>query len=98
MCCTLLNAGNLGHKVANDTQIVQRIPVRGGHVMGGPVFWNSGQRPAGLQLVGRRRAEGLSVSGGRLGTTPFAQGQVVSPGHPGGSLTLSAQGSTLAPA
>ena len=34
------------------------------------------------------------LSGGRLATTPFAQGQVVSPGHPGGSLTVSANGST----
>lgn len=32
----LLEAGNLGRKVANDTQIVQKINV-GGHVMGGPV-------------------------------------------------------------
>ena len=33
------------------------------------------------------------MSGGRLATPPTLQGQVVSPGHPGGSLTLSANGS-----
>ena len=33
------------------------------------------------------------LSGGRL-TGPYAQGQVISPGHPGGSLTVSANGST----
>src|SRR6185503_2541632 len=37
----LLDANNLGHKVLNDTQIVQKIPVNGGHVMGGPVFWTA---------------------------------------------------------
>ena len=34
--------------MANDTQIVQRIPVNGGHVMGGAVFWKS---PAAGPLV-----------------------------------------------
>src|SRR5436190_1514038 len=29
----LLNKDDLGHKVIGDTQIVQRIPVHGGHVM-----------------------------------------------------------------
>ena len=37
----LLNANNLGHQAPNDAQIPQRIPVNGGHVMGGPVYWNS---------------------------------------------------------
>ena len=49
----LLDAGNLGHKVANDKQIVQRIPVQGGHVMGGPVFWNS-RTPARSSTTGRK--------------------------------------------
>ena len=91
----LLNAGNLGHKVANDKQIVQRIPMQGGHVMGGPVFWNSGT--AGPLVYNWSEDDVLKayrLSGGRLATTPLAQGQVVSPGHPGGSLTVSAKGST----
>jgi hypothetical protein len=33
------------------------------------------------------------LSSGKLVTTPFARGQSLSPGHPGGSLTLSANGS-----
>ena len=64
----VLNANNLGHKVANDAQIVQKIPVNGGHVMGGIVFWQSTQRgSARLQLVGRRRADRVSTLGWAAG-------------------------------
>ena len=41
----LLNANNLGHKVTNDTQIPQKIPVNGGHVMGGVVSTGNRQAP-----------------------------------------------------
>ncbi len=90
----LLDANNLGHKVAKDTQIVQKLPVSGGHVMGGVVSWTS---PAAGALVYNWSEDDVlkaySFSGGRLTTVPYAQGDVVSPGHPGGSLTLSANGS-----
>ena len=86
----LLDAGNLGRKVTGDTQIVQKIPVNGGHVMGGPVFWNS---PSAGPLVYNWAEDDVLVayrlSGGQL-SPPYAQGQIRSPGHPGGSLTLSA--------
>ena len=93
----LLDADHLGGKVVNDTQIVQKLPVQGGHVMGGPVFWNS---PLAGQLVYNWSEDDVlkayRLSEGRLITPPYAQGQVVSPGHPGGSLTVSANGSTAA--
>ena len=89
----LLNANNLGHKVANDTQIVQRIPVNGGHVMGGPVYWNSAKfGPLVYNWSEDDVLVAYRLSSGRLVT--YAQGQIKSPGHPGGSLTLSARGST----
>jgi hypothetical protein len=89
----LLNASNLGHKVANDTQIVQKIPVNGGHVMGGPVYWNSAKfGPLVYNWSEDDVLVAYRLSGGQLIT--YAQGQVRSPGHPGGSLTLSARGST----
>nr|MDQ3348574.1 hypothetical protein [Acidobacteriota bacterium] len=91
----LLNAANLGRKVGNDTQIVQKIAVSGGHVMGGAVFWNS---PSVGPLVYNWSEDDVLKSyrlgNGRLATPPYAQGMVMSPGHPGGSLTVSANGST----
>jgi hypothetical protein len=91
----LLNANSLGHKVTNDTQIVQRLATNGGHVMGGPVYWNSATAGPLVYNWGEDDVlKAYRLSGGRLATTPYAQGQVVSPGHPGGSLTVSASGST----
>jgi hypothetical protein len=90
----LLNANNLGRKVANDTQIPQRIQVNGGHVMGGPVFWTpSGEEPIIYNWSEDDNLLAYRLSGGKL-TGPIAQGQVMSPGHPGGSLIVSAKGST----
>jgi len=90
----LLDANNLGHKVAGDPQIPQRIPVNGGHVMGGPVFWTpSGDEPIIYNWNEDDTLLAYRLSGGKL-TGPFAQGQVMSPGHPGGSLTVSANGAT----
>ena len=87
-------AKNLGGKVVNDTQIVQKFNVNGGHVMGGPVFWNSSTSGALVYNWAEDDVlKAYQLGGGRLVTTPYMQGQVVSPGHPGGSLTVSANGS-----
>ncbi len=89
----LLDAGNLGGKVASDTQIVQKISVNGGHVMGGPVFWNSSA--AGPLVYNWSEDDVLKayrLANGRLTTPAYVQGLVRSPGHPGGSLTISANG------
>src|SRR3954454_10582007 len=90
----LIDADHLGHKVANDTQIVQKIPVNGGHVMGGPVFWHSST--AGPLVYNWSEDDVLTafqLANGRLTAVPYALGSVKSPGHPGGSLTVSANGS-----
>ena len=89
----LLNADNLGRMVPNDTQIVQKIPVTGGHVMGGAVYWNSAN--LGPMVYNWSEDDALKsyrLSGGRLALPAHAQGLPISPGHPGGSLTVSANG------
>ena len=89
----VLDKDNLGKKTSDDRQVVQRIPVTGGHVMGGPVFWNSSAVGA---LVYNWSEDGFLTAypfiGGEVVTTPYAEGTVRSPGHPGGSLTISARG------
>ena len=90
----LLDKDNLGKKVTGDIQIPQKILVNGGHVMGGPVYWNSA---AAGPLIYNWDEDDVLVAyqliGGKL-SLPYAQGTVRSPGHPGGSLTVSANGST----
>jgi len=90
----LLDAANLGHMVPNDTQIRQRIGPAGGHVMGGPVFWDSST--AGPLIYNWNEDDVLRAyrwTGSTLATPSAMEGAVVSPGHPGGSLTVSADGS-----
>lgn len=89
----LLDANRLGGFVPNDTQIVQKLADSNGHVMGGPVYWNSASLgPLVYNWTEDDVLKAYRLSGGRLVTPPYTQGQVVSPGHPGGSLTISANG------
>ena len=89
----LLDTDILGRKTANDAQVRQKILVGGGHVMGGPVFWNA---PTIGPLVYNWSEDGFltayQLSGGTLSPS-YLQGVARSPGHPGGSLTVSARGS-----
>jgi hypothetical protein len=90
----LLDGNDLRGKLADDGQVIQKIPVNGGHVMGGPVYWQAAS--AGTLVYNWSEADVLvawQLVGGQLSTTPYAQGTILSPGHPGGSLTLSANGS-----
>ena len=91
----LLNAENLGGKVADDSQIPQKFNVQGGHVMGGPVYWNSSSvGPLVYNWAEDDVLKAYRFINQRVETTPlYAQGLAVSPGHPGGSLTVSANGS-----
>jgi hypothetical protein len=90
----LLDSTRLGHQHAGDTQIPQKLPVQGGHVMGGAVFWKSSSE--GSLVYNWSEDDVLKayrLSGGKLTTTPVMKGTALSPGHPGGSLTISANGS-----
>ena len=90
----LLNSTSLGKFVENDAQIVQKLSAGGGHVMGGPVFWNSGTRgPLVYNWSEDDVLKSYQLSGGRLATPAYSEGGVMSPGHPGGALALSANGS-----
>ena len=89
----VVDADNLGGKVPGDTQIVQRIPVNGGHVMSGPVYWNSAKSgPLVYNWCEDDALASYRVIGGQL-IGPYAKGSVRSPGHPGGALTVTANGS-----
>ena len=89
----LLDSNNLGRLATGDAQIPQRIDVDGGHVMGGPVFWNSSTLgPMVYHWAEDDVLKAYRLSGGQLALPPYAQGPVASPGHPGGSLTVSANG------
>ena len=90
----LLHGTNLGHEVAGNTQIIQTLPLNGGYMKGGPAYWSS---PAGPLVYTWTQASVLKAfhfDGTSLDTAAFASGSIVSPGSPGGALTVSANGST----
>ena len=88
-----LDPAHLGQLTANDVQVVQKVPVNAGHVMGGPVFWDSSAAgPLVYNWAEDDVLRSYRMSNGRLVTPSYSQGGVMSPGHPGGSLTLSANG------
>jgi hypothetical protein len=89
----VLNANNLGRQVPNDTQIPQKLPLNGGAISGGPAFWNSAAAgPLVYNWSVRDVLKAFHFNGTRLDVTPYAQGTITSPGHPGGSLAISANG------
>lgn len=90
----LIDSRNLGHQAVNDAQVLQKMPVSGGHVMGGVVYWRS---PAAGPLAYNWSEDDVlkayQLTGSHVTTSPYLRGLPVSPGHPGGSLTVSAAGS-----
>jgi hypothetical protein len=83
----------------HDVQDLQVSPIingsaTGGHVHGGPVYWEG---PSGPRLYVWPEATPLgvySVGTTGLGTTPVAQNASRQPSHPGPIITLSSNGKT----
>lgn len=90
----LLDAASLGGMTADDHQIPQRFDAGNGHVMGGPVFWDSATLgPMIYHWAEDDVLKAYRFSGGRVALPHDFEGPILSPGHPGGSLTVSANGS-----
>jgi len=83
-----------GHRTTDDGQIVQSWAAAKGHIHGSPVFWNG---PNGLMMYVWSEYDKLKAYpfvNGLFNTTPSFQSAMSAPaGMPGGSLTVSANGS-----
>jgi hypothetical protein len=91
----LLRAGNLGHEAPNDAQVVQKLAVNGSGIFGGPVVWKSATAgPLVFNWSTRDVLKAFHFNGATLDPVPYARGSAVSPGHPGGVLSVSANGNT----
>jgi hypothetical protein len=90
----LLNLGSMGHEMTGNTQIIQSVPVDGGAIKPGPAYWTS---PAGGLLYLWAQNDVLRAfhfNGSKLDVPEYAVGSAHSPGSPGGTLSVSAKGST----
>jgi hypothetical protein len=90
----LLNLASMGHEMAGNTQIIQSVALSGGEIKPGPAYWNS---PAGGLLYIWAQNDVLRAfhfNGSTLDTPAYRSGVLHSPGSPGGTLSISANGST----
>lgn len=83
---TILDARNLGKLHPGPRELLQKLPVNGGRVMSGPVWWNDT-----LFLWGEADVlKAFHYNGETLDSVPVAKGNAASHGSPGGALTISA--------
>src|SRR5947209_18266221 len=96
----LMHRNKMGHfSPANDNQIVQSFYVnqdktKSHHIHGGPVYWNGPSGPFIYVWVENDNLKVYYFGGGQFQTTPLSRCSTVSPGMPGGMLSVSANGNT----
>jgi outer membrane protein assembly factor BamB len=81
----LLDTGKLSH-------LIQSVPLKGGRILAGPVYWDGPTGPSIYQWGESDFAKAFHLQNGALDPTPFAVATIASHGSPGGALTLSANG------
>jgi hypothetical protein len=85
---SLLNSRDLGKLDSTPSHVIQALPVNGGRVLGGPVWWNNT-----LYIWGEADVvKAFHFNGTTLDAAPVAKGKIASHGSPGGALTVSADG------
>ena len=91
----VLNATNLGHWNANDSQVVQKENITaGGEIHGGPVYWEGSTATDGPLLYNWGAGDvvkAFAFNGSTIAASPSAQGTYTA-AMPGGFLALSANG------
>lgn len=89
----VLDRSNLGGFHAAGDQIAQDVSLGGGHLHGGPVFWN-GSKPTLFAWPESQLLLGYALNAGKLSTPPATGNIGYKPVHPGGMITVSSNGST----
>jgi len=89
----VFDPANLGkYNSAGDVNI-QKLTVSG-HSHGGPVYWNGPSGPTVYLWPETANLRAYRFTGNRINTTAVSQYTTDSPTHPGGTLSLSANGAT----
>jgi hypothetical protein len=87
----LLDPTNLGKFSASTNKILQTFAV-GGHVHGGPVYWQSASGPTIYIWPETQSLKAFRFNGSQVVTTPAIENADFQPAHPGGVLSLSSNG------
>jgi hypothetical protein len=88
----LLDCNNLGRLTPEDSGLRQAISVNGGRVMAGPSYWSGPDGPSLLIWCETDVPKAFRFQGQQLEVEPSAKAIVGSHGSPGGSLTVSSNG------
>jgi hypothetical protein len=89
----VFDPANLGKYVPGGDVNIQKLTVSG-HSHGGPVYWNGPSGPTIYLWPETANLRAYRFTGNRINTTAVSQYTTDSPTHPGGTLSLSANGAT----
>jgi hypothetical protein len=89
----VLDPANLGKFNSGSNSIIQQFTV-GGHSHGGPVYWNGPSGPTIYIWPEKSSLRAFRFTGNKITTTSVSSFTGETPTHPGGTLSLSANGST----
>jgi len=89
----VFDPANLGKYNSGGDVNLQRLTVSG-HSHGGPVYWNGPSGPTIYLWPETANLRAYRFTGNRINTTAVSQYTADSPTHPGGTLSLSANGAT----
>jgi hypothetical protein len=89
----VFDPANLGKYAAGGDVNIQKLTVSG-HSHGGPVYWNGPSGPTVYLWPETANLRAYRFTGTRINTTAVSQYTTDSPTHPGGTLSLSANGAT----
>ena len=87
----VFDPANLGKYNAGGDANIQKLTVSG-HSHGGPVYWNGPSGPTIYLWPETANLRAYRFTGTRINTTAVSQYTTDSPTHPGGTLSLSANG------
>jgi hypothetical protein len=89
----VLDPANLGKLGSGSNNIIQQLSV-GGHVHGGPVYWNGPSGPTIYVWPEKSTLRAFRFNGNTINTTAASTFTMYTPTHPGGTLSLSSNGAT----
>lgn len=89
----VLNSHNLGHMTHDNKGVIQTLETKGGRILPGPAYWVGPAGPAIYQWSESDFLKAYHFRDGVINPTFFAKGEVGSHGSPGGTISISADGS-----
>jgi hypothetical protein len=89
----VLDPTNLGKFSSSSNNVLQQFSV-GGHTHGSPVYWNGPSGPTVYLWPESANLRAYHFNGNKITTTAVTQYTGATPTHPGGTLSLSANGAT----